>query len=54
MRYAVYSVVTGQIQRLVNRDDQARAGEATIALPDAFDGSDTTHEVVDGEVVEKP
>lgn len=54
MRYAVYSVATGQIQRLVNREDQAREGEATVELPEAFDGNDTTHEVIDGEVVEKP
>ena len=52
MRFAVYSVATGEILRLVNRNDQARDGEATVQLPSPFSGNDTTHEVIDGQVVE--
>jgi len=56
-RVLIYDSGTGAIKRAVTCPDalvssQIKTGEAQIARPSDFTGNDTTHEVVDGEVVE--
>jgi hypothetical protein len=55
MRFLIYDAASGAILREIIRtagSPDVPTGQAVIPTPDGFTGNDTTHEVVDGEVVE--